>query len=366
MTNDQDGDSRPFEAEWDEEDRVLSGEAPHAAHATAERERDEARAALAAAQAELAVARASLTIAQAVIAAENAARNESKATLARLEAFVDGDENQHVDAASPIDPAMLEAIVGGDEDHPVDETASVPSDAAWSTLRSKWVGDRGFSELVIGGIRCVAGVDEEHRGRFFWCIKQPCSGISETLEDAYADTALALREIHDDISKEIGIAPPSRDLSELGEDFVSVVCERDEARAELNKLRAEMGELRAELASAREKAIKECEALAHDLSKSYEDRAKLPHAKGTALWSQRMTQACVASELADGIHALLACDGSPQEESMVCSNCDGDGLDPVTTSGDSVNDLDDDELCCSACGGTGVCGGWPAKDEKGQ
>lgn len=142
--------------------------------------------------------------------------------------------------------------------------------------------------------------------------------------------------------------------------------ERDEARAELNKLRAEMSELRAELASTREKAIKECEALAHDLSKSYEDRAKLPHAKRTALWSQRMTQACVASEVADGIHALLACDSSPQEPSKVCSNCDGDGLDPVTTSGDNVNDLDDDELCCSACGGTGVCGGWPVKDEKGQ
>lgn len=37
-----------------------------------------------------------------------------------------------------------------------------------------------------------------------------------------------------------------------------------------------------------------------------------------------------------------------------CLTCGGDGLDPETTCGESVNDLDDAAITCSDCGGTGL------------
>ena len=57
------------------------------------------------------------------------------------------------------------------------------------------------------------------------------------------------------------------------------------------------------LEAARREEREACAKVADDLAKDYEGRAELPHAKNTPLWGQRMTQACVASEVAELIRA---------------------------------------------------------------
>jgi hypothetical protein len=57
------------------------------------------------------------------------------------------------------------------------------------------------------------------------------------------------------------------------------------------------------IAAARAAERERCAKIADDLAADYEARAALPHAKGTPLWGQRMTQAGVASEVADAIRA---------------------------------------------------------------
>lgn len=53
-----------------------------------------------------------------------------------------------------------------------------------------------------------------------------------------------------------------------------------------------------------------CAQIALDLADDYETRAGLPHARGS-LWGHRMTQACVASEVADAIRDRGAEDSEP-------------------------------------------------------
>lgn len=64
---------------------------------------------------------------------------------------------------------------------------------------------------------------------------------------------------------------------------------------------------RAEGAAAEREA---CAQIALDLADDYEARAGLPHARGS-LWGHRMTQACVASEVADAIRDRGAEDSEP-------------------------------------------------------
>ena len=93
------------------------------------------------------------------------------------------------------------------------------------------------------------------------------------------------------------------------------------ARAELAKERADLAlltarvetEIPAVAAAVRGKTIAECVAMAMELCASYEARANLPHAKGTSLWSQRMTQAAVASEVAEALRALATPQPAPSD-----------------------------------------------------